>query len=353
MNMNYWLFVFVQVFLAVAAIIAPLLQRKNLLFGVRLSKALTDKPKAGQFRRKFIFWGVLSMSLWIVMGNYFLLKLNRVSTYIIWGEIVIMFGLYIFFNKKVKLWKEKLYRDNPELRPKNPTKIIDTTFRNKKITISNYWSIIPGILVLGQLVFNYIFSNFLLNDPVLMRQTIALVIMNFILLASIIWKNSMIRNVKLNLDATAPKISEKQVLAFRRRWSVYLYLLLTFLIIMNIGLNLLYLLKIETIFDFILNRIYIYFFAIIFLVSALMVLLLGQSGSQLKKNHNQKQSDIDEVDDDVHWKGGLIYYNPEDPSLWVDKRMGIGWTLNFGNKRAWIFVAIVLSIIIFSAIMEL
>jgi uncharacterized membrane protein len=38
---------------------------------------------------------------------------------------------------------------------------------------------------------------------------------------------------------------------------------------------------------------------------------------------------------DECWKGGLIYYNPEDPALWVEKRFGFGWTVNFGNRRAW------------------
>jgi uncharacterized membrane protein len=35
------------------------------------------------------------------------------------------------------------------------------------------------------------------------------------------------------------------------------------------------------------------------------------------------------------WKGGLIYYNPDDPALWVEKRFGIGWTTNFGHPGAW------------------
>jgi len=38
---------------------------------------------------------------------------------------------------------------------------------------------------------------------------------------------------------------------------------------------------------------------------------------------------------DECWKGGLVYYNRADPALWVEKRFGIGWTLNFGNPRSW------------------
>jgi uncharacterized membrane protein len=36
------------------------------------------------------------------------------------------------------------------------------------------------------------------------------------------------------------------------------------------------------------------------------------------------------------WHGGLIYYNPMDPALFVDKRSGLRMTLNFGNRLSWV-----------------
>ena len=44
-------------------------------------------------------------------------------------------------------------------------------------------------------------------------------------------------------------------------------------------------------------------------------------------------------DDDKHWRGGLFYINREDPALWVARRFGLGWTLNFGNPRAAMLLA--------------
>lgn len=32
----------------------------------------------------------------------------------------------------------------------------------------------------------------------------------------------------------------------------------------------------------------------------------------------------------------MIYYNPDDPAVLVEKRFGIGYTLNFGNGRSWL-----------------
>jgi uncharacterized membrane protein len=38
---------------------------------------------------------------------------------------------------------------------------------------------------------------------------------------------------------------------------------------------------------------------------------------------------------DRAWKLGLFYYNPDDPALIVERRFGIGYTFNFGNRASW------------------
>ena len=48
---------------------------------------------------------------------------------------------------------------------------------------------------------------------------------------------------------------------------------------------------------------------------------------------------------DRGWKFGLIYVNPNDPALLVEKRFGVGYTLNFGNRALlWILAAAALVI---------
>jgi uncharacterized membrane protein len=46
------------------------------------------------------------------------------------------------------------------------------------------------------------------------------------------------------------------------------------------------------------------------------------------------------------WKLGMFYYNPADPSLVVEKRCGLGYTLNFGNRRSWSLMALLLVIML-------
>ena len=52
-------------------------------------------------------------------------------------------------------------------------------------------------------------------------------------------------------------------------------------------------------------------------------------------------NESDNTTDQCWFLAGQIYYNPVDPVLIVEKRFGIGYTINFGNKLAWIIVALV------------
>jgi uncharacterized membrane protein len=36
-----------------------------------------------------------------------------------------------------------------------------------------------------------------------------------------------------------------------------------------------------------------------------------------------------------HWKAGLFYVNRDDAALFVEKRFGVGYTINFGNPKSW------------------
>ncbi len=58
-----------------------------------------------------------------------------------------------------------------------------------------------------------------------------------------------------------------------------------------------------------------------------------------------------EPSSDNYWKAGMFYYNPDDPSIFVAKRVGIGYTLNFANKMCWLVLAGVLLLTLFPALL--
>jgi hypothetical protein len=45
---------------------------------------------------------------------------------------------------------------------------------------------------------------------------------------------------------------------------------------------------------------------------------------------------------DECWKLGFLYFNPADPAIFVEKRLGLGYTCNFGNRTMWLVFGLVL-----------
>lgn len=48
---------------------------------------------------------------------------------------------------------------------------------------------------------------------------------------------------------------------------------------------------------------------------------------------------VEREDQSESWYGGgLCYYNPDDPAIFVEKKVGLGYTINFGNPRSVLFL---------------
>jgi hypothetical protein len=70
--------------------------------------------------------------------------------------------------------------------------------------------------------------------------------------------------------------------------------------------------------------------------SSLYLIVIGPAGGHAARRPG------DQTPDEA-WKFGMFYYNPQDAALFVEKRFGLGWTINFGQARAWVLIALVLA----------
>jgi uncharacterized membrane protein len=76
------------------------------------------------------------------------------------------------------------------------------------------------------------------------------------------------------------------------------------------------------------------------LLLAAVAVRAGQGGSRLNGNvRGLARPTWTDRDDDRFWKAGLLYVNRGDPAIVVAARFGVGWTLNFGNRAAWLIIA--------------
>jgi uncharacterized membrane protein len=44
----------------------------------------------------------------------------------------------------------------------------------------------------------------------------------------------------------------------------------------------------------------------------------------------------------------MFYYNPSDPAVFVEKRVGIGYTVNFARPVSWVFILGVIALVLCS-----
>ncbi|MEX2261080.1 MAG: DUF5808 domain-containing protein [Bryobacteraceae bacterium] len=85
----------------------------------------------------------------------------------------------------------------------------------------------------------------------------------------------------------------------------------------------------------------------VIVVALTMLIRMGQGGSRLADT-TEHQPPIGDRTPDAAWKWGVFYYNPDDPALVVEKRFGLGYTLNFGNRWSWVLTTALLLPVVFA-----
>lgn len=64
------------------------------------------------------------------------------------------------------------------------------------------------------------------------------------------------------------------------------------------------------------------------------------------KELNEQFKDADSHEsspgDDEYWKWGIFYFNKDNPDLFIEKKFGVGWTMNFARPAVWIFLVLII-----------
>jgi uncharacterized membrane protein len=72
--------------------------------------------------------------------------------------------------------------------------------------------------------------------------------------------------------------------------------------------------------------------------AAFWMFRVGQGGHRTVAPAARPEVRGDATPDDAWKVAGWYYVNPRDPAMWVENRVGLGYTLNFGNWRAWLLI---------------
>lgn len=345
----------VFLFVWVAMAIIPFVTRKTENFGVSIPESYYDRQDFKTMRKQYtsITLGI-GLLFFVILLNYDFLSHQNNSTLLfpilIITYLILSFVIYLPFHFKMKklksaeAWDEKYEQKT----------IIDLSFRHEKLTYSNWYFVFSGLLWLISVSILIIFHQSLSDkipvhiglDGVITYQETSLKV--FLLLPSIqlfllllfLGINVMIKRTKQQIHADNPGESRQQNIIYRRRWSA-------FTIITGTALQFIFLfqqiaLVYEPFLPYINWTVLIITIGIILAVF-IIVITTGQGGSRVNLRSDKNKHYIDR-DQDKYWKLGQFYVNRNDPSIFIEKRFGVGWTNNWAHPVSWLLILLLLGI---------
>jgi uncharacterized membrane protein len=73
-----------------------------------------------------------------------------------------------------------------------------------------------------------------------------------------------------------------------------------------------------------------------------LIVWLNKGRAHIERSNETSLEAAGDATPDECWKFGMLYFNPDDAALWVEKRAGIGYTMNFAHISAWAIMGLIL-----------
>ena len=342
----------IVIIIFITGYIAPFLTKKNILFGSRIPDEYTDSHKIEQLKRdyKHLYMVIMAPVLVILMFLLYSISDNSVILTGIFLQVFLNFYIQVLFNHKVKKVKKTLVKNDAA--NKEQAVIIDTNFRGGNYLVPLKWFVPSVIIILLNVVytaqnFNKIPAmiperfdmsgkvfQYIYKSNINVYNTSFISIFNLLLFLGVYFG---IKRARQDLNSSFPQQAILQDRQSRYLWSVYFvtlsFLLTFYFTIISLHVNRLFILP-DELFTF----INIAFPNLVLMSAVFLAVKTGQSGSRLKIETKEAELKTNFKDDDDNWKLGMFYYNPDDPAIMIPKRMGVGWTLNFGHPISFILI---------------
>lgn len=344
--------------------ILPYIGRRTLTFGVSIPSKVHDDKRLKEMRKSFSFSviviGLIICTLSVIPHLVWSSSAAvAIMTGLVFVYIIIIFGVYASNFKKVKSIKEQ-----EGWAESAPVKAVaDTKFTRQKRSVSALWFllyivIIAATLAAGILLYDQMPDKVIMqtdydgNATRIVEKSMRLIFfapvlqaVMALLMGFIFW---MMQRTPAVIDPEQPEVSTVQNAKFRYRWSA-------FIVFLGIVLLLLFLFMQLTFVGLVPQSLSLWVPLAVTggIIIAVIVLSVstGQSGSRIRVGKNKDGKTINR-NDDKYWKGGLVYVNKDDPALFVEKRFGVGFTINFGRPLAIIIFVGIMAIIAAIAILS-
>ncbi len=333
------------------------LSGKRQFYGVSLNSDYFTKDDFKALDKKFkllVTIGFIVFAIITLICIYAFKAYEFSSIFPILVFCLYQFGVFVYIHNKVKALKKELSIEIKDLELERTPLVLDTDFINEKNRIIKKYSIlfiIPVVVTVLMGIYTLTQYNSMPDiipthwgitgapdafsqksptsvlGPIIMSVGIGIIIC----ISSIY---SLKTRGKLNIDDIAK--SKKLHLNYLKKFA------LTFFVL-NLSCQVLFI----TILIATANASGVNVFVMCTCAISLIVAAIYQTYLYYKSPSKSKSAVYSVDDDDNNWLLGTFYNNPNDPSLFVQKRFGVGWTVNIGNTKGKILFISPFIIIIF------
>ncbi len=349
----------------ITQILTPKLSRKEIYFGVRISKNEIKNEKYEKIYKQYVRNNIIVSIPYVIivflLSYYFSDSLKKLNAILIIAYLILSFFVYSIANKKVK--EIKTQSKSNFKKSKKSVVVIDTDFTKEKgMLASPWWFLIPLVIIAINVYIGYkVYGR--LPDVVPTHWNAAgqadswtkrsykvvfqMPAVQLFMTAIMFFSYKIIGWSKQQINASKPKESKERNKIFRYRWSVYMIIMcIVMIIFFTFGnLSMLQVINMSS------KSTMIFIFAVTLLMvfsSVFMAVKTGQGGSRINiENKEVENLKVQDRDDDKYWKfANIIYVNKDDPSVFVEKRFGIGWTVNFGSTKSIVIIIVFIILLI-------
>lgn len=319
----------------------------GLFFGIRIPKKFIEYDEIVELERRYkktVIILYLSISILFNILSFSFIKNKEVVAQLLWifmvGSILINSGIFALYNKKIRNLKEK-----NNWNYKNSTVVVDTSLRKPKKDdkykpLPSFIFIVPIFIPLIIVILTFLRQDNLSSLSLHELYRLPINMIAIVIVIYIMARVSLSSRIDINSTNLKSTIYKKKIL--KMLFSIIFLVTEVGLIILNsiTQLGLIYTFDTSSV-ESILNIL----IAIIMIGFLIVIIVMGSKGRRSIGKENTEEEVYN--NDDKYWVLGMFYYNRNDPSFMIEKRAGIGYTVNFGNPKALIFFIILILFVSF------
>lgn len=351
--MAFYIALLILIFLAVIQAAMPYFVKRTVVFGVSIPEQLIQDARIRLFKKHYsVMFGAVSFGMILIFVLWVAFKKPSddltmfVGTVIEFVLIFVGLGLFYYFREKMKHYKKEM-QWTKQLKQ---VAVADLSVRSEEHLAPWYIYLFPMMITVGLIGYTLYQYDLLPNqipihwgpsgEPDAFTDKTPFTAIQMLLCLLVF--QLMLLGFQLGMKFSGIKLSAANLVASTKRqltlrktsswFAFYIVLVITML------LSFFQLITIHPeLFSHSLLKILIPFGCFILMLAGIIIFAV-KVGSSDKGAPASADGGVMEVNDDKYWKAGLFYFNKDDPSIFVEKRFGVGWTINFANPIGYLII---------------